>query len=529
MGKNIFSSEVRFFLFLFLSVLLIGIVPNEKSDAALAPGTGEASLRIGALGGTLEVEDPLSPLYQASVNIKLKDYRKEDGKYNYIKYQAQVPAGQTAGTIVAGSDNKVLQISSSASITGSLGEIRSGNILVLYHDSNGDGDTDQFPAYFIDTSKIDTGKNQITLMGDIPVTGTFGIIQGVETPEFSIEAVPFPFPWPTKIQGAKGKVLGIGPCVAFQVSDIANTGFLKVKGKRVNRFRKRVKIVIPYDKDAVSALGLDTSKIKIYSLTRNKFKAVKVKKVKKSAGVVVAKVKHFTIYQAVIPFSETNSISYVTNVDVSVKGSKAKIKYDLADADNDASDVKIEYRSNPSADPDTGWKTITTRKGIKPGKRKYKWNVGKLKTGYYQVKVTPIQKVKGTKVSAIEAGSKVFFVKNGTSSAKSPSGLKGSVNNDKSPPQVSLNWNANSSASSYNVYRQARFETGGLEKTFRFIANTSSTSYTDTTIPKTFYEAAYQVTSVDSSGKESAFDPKKELRLASIVLSGYGGYYGYSG
>lgn len=529
MGKKSFSSIYRYFMFLVLiAFIIISFSSFQRATAEISIVTGDAALRIGALGGTVEVEDPLSALYKASVNIKLQQYRKDDSTYGYVNYQAQVDAGQTAGTIVAGSDNKVLQISAIAVETGRLSDITFGNILVLYNDSDSNGSIDQFPAYVLSLKNIDAEKKQITLMGEIP-EGNFQIIQAVQTPEFSIQSVVNPFPWPKKIEGAGGKVLGVGPYVAFQIDDDANTGFFKIRDKRINRFDKKVKIVLPYDKDAVSALGLNTNKFRIYSLTRNKFKAVKVKKVKKSEGVVIAKVKHFTIYQVVIPFKENNSISYITDVKVKVKGKSAKIKYHLADANNDASDVEIEYRNNPSLDADTGWVTIATKKGIKPGNRTYKWNTGSLKTGYYQVRVTPIQKVSGSSFSTIGAGSNVFYIANGNAKADSPSGLTGTVDNDTSPPQVSLSWNARSSASSYNVYRQAKFETGGFEKMFRFITNTSSTSYTDTTIPKTFYEAAYQVTSVDSSGRESKFSNKKELRLASIVLSGYGGYYGYYG
>ncbi|RMF93341.1 MAG: hypothetical protein D6734_10285 [Candidatus Schekmanbacteria bacterium] len=519
----------RPFLISALTVFFLGSlffnIPSAK--ASVSTDKGEAALRIGALGGSVRVEDPLSPIYKASVDIGLHDYRDDDGTYGYVNFQAEAPEGGIAAS-VSGEDNNVLTIASDADLKGtSLSNISFGNYLVLYYDSDNDDSMDQFPAYFLKLKNIDTAKNQITVNGELPTEGKIKIVQAVQTPKFSIDTVPFPFTWPTKIKGGGGKVLAIGPAVVFQVNDDANIGFVKVKKKRINRFDKKVKITLPYDTDVVSALGLSTSRFRIYSLTRNSMKAVKVKKVKKSQGVVTAKVKHFTIYQVVVPYKESNSVSYISSVNAKVKGKKAKIAYSLADANNDASDIKIEHRNNPSDDPDSGWKTITTKKGVKPGKKRFKWKVNKLTTGYYQVRVTPIKKIGGKKIEMIGAGSNIFYVNNGNSKASAPSGLKGTVDNDVSPPQVSLSWNASSSASSYNIYRQLRYETGGWDRDFVLIANTTSTSYTDTSIPKSFYDAAYQITAIDSAGRESKFSNKKELRLASIVLSGYGGYYGY--
>lgn len=526
--KTVFKGKLYFCTLLFLLSIIALPIANAKTTETTGldlTNKGEASLRIGALGGTLKVEDPLSPLYGSSLNIPLQAYRSDDGKYGYVHFQAVAESG-AAGTV--SEDGKTLTISNSASITGSLSSVRPDNVLVLYYDANSDGNIDQFPAYLVGLPNINIADNTVTVSGSLPTGGIIKIVQIVETPQFAIQTLVSPFKWPTKIDGVKRSVMSIGVPTAVSINDSANAGFVKVGKKKVNVFDEKVDLTIPYNKDLITALGIDpttlTDTLKVYSLSGNDFSSVKVNSVDTLAGTVTAKIKHLSIYQVVIPSSERNSISYIQNVSAKAKGSKATIKYRLADASRDASDVKIEYRK--LSDPGSGWVEIKTENGVKPGNRKVKWNVSGLDTGHYQVKVTPAKNINSTDVVMTSTASPTFYVKNGAAGAPSPSNFEATVDNSSTLPQVTLSWDSESNASSYNIYRQARFDTGGFEKTLTSITGTIGTIFTDTTLSASFYEAIYQVTSVDADGRESLFtSAKKQLKLASEVLSGYGGYY----
>ncbi|MBI5374588.1 MAG: hypothetical protein HZA77_04075 [Candidatus Schekmanbacteria bacterium] len=526
--KTVFKGKLYFCTLLFLLSIIALPIANAKTTEATGldlTNDGEASLRIGALGGTLKVEDPLSPLYGSSLNIPLHAYRSDDGKYGFVHFQAQgSTVSDTAG--VVSDDGTTLTVSNDASTTGSLLSTRPGNVMVLYYDADSDGAIDQFPAYLIGPANI--SGNKIVVAGSLPTAGIIQIIQIVETPEFAIQTLVSPFKWPTKIDGVKRNVMSVGVPAAVSINDSANAGFVKVGKKKVNVFDEKVDLTIPYNKDLITALGIDpatlTDTLKVYSLSGNDFSSVKVGSVDTSAGTVTAKIKHLSIYQVVMQSSDRNSISYIQNVSAKAKGSKAAIKYRLADASGKSSDVKIEYRK--LSDPGSGWVEIKTESGVKPGNRKVKWDVSGLDTGHYQVKVTPTKNIDGTDVAMTSTASPTFYVKNGGAGASSPSITEATVDNSSLLPQVTLSWDPESSASSYNIYRQVRFSTGGFDKTLTSIDNTTGTIFTDTTLSSSFYEAVYQVTSVDAGGRESLFTSlKKQLKLASEVLSGYGGYY----
>ncbi|OGL44928.1 MAG: hypothetical protein A2149_03240 [Candidatus Schekmanbacteria bacterium RBG_16_38_11] len=568
----------------------------EPSVKALLTN-GETEFRIGALGGTVEVVDPQSPIFGTSVAFSNKDYRENDNSYIRMQW--------TSGGTVENDTNgnpRILVPTGSVDPNFNKGVntgLITSNIIVLFFDTIKNGETvTTFPTYFIKEFK----DNKFTTFADLPSpeAGTITLIQVLQPPMFTMIIPPNPLRIPSKVKGASGSVLGVGLPIFFGIADDLNQGLVKVGGLPVVAFKNKVPIKIPYSKDAVTALGIDPANLRLYELHINTWRNVTIEiseilaslpsevtfpgsladKIRYDAdakllfftgmmttgeqtallalsadipyqdainalfarsqrdGFITANVGEFSIFQVVAPFDKNNSLPIVLNVKPKVKKKKIKIQYKLADAEKDKCDILIEYRETPGHFGTTGWNTITEQKNVSPGIKTFKWDSVALtgsKSGFFQIRITPTQKIADKDIAGGSGFSAVFRINNNPGlSLTPPSGLSGTVTGadtilaDPSKlPQVSLTWTASSSSgvTGYNIYRQARLK-NGFEKNFRKIGSAdgaTTESFDDKTLPSTFFEAIYKVASFDSLGNESGFSDG--IRLASIVLGGYG-YYG---
>jgi len=412
-------------------------------------------------------------------------------------------------------------------------------------------------------TSYDIYRNSNLYKSDVRKTvKTIKLVQLLEPPMFTIQIPGNLAPLiPENVQGLKPgsneTVIGVGFPILFNISDQLHQGSISVGGLSPSAFKKAVTIKIPYSKDAVTKLGIKASKLRLYGLHFsldgfNTWRNIPIKEIDEKKGIVSAKVKEFSIFQVVAPFKEKNSLPIVSDYTQEIKtkgetttatfrgvtttGEKGniEIRYNILDAEGDPSDVLIEWRANPGVNADEGWKPVggktITQKNVSPGVNSFKWNsaldTGSV-SGFFQVRVTPIQKIAGKKLIGGRGYSDIFRINNSSTTISPPTDLAGAVK-DTTPPQVSLNWKPSSSSgvSGYNIYRQARFDSG-FEKTFREIGKSTSPvssdgtiTFFDDTITSSFYEIIYKLTAFDSSGNESNFSDT--VRLASIVFSGYG-------
>lgn len=465
------------------------------------------------------------------------------------------------------------------------------NILVLSIDSDGDGKGDKFPSYFIKDVKFkiyefpspigqhfpkDEFNNPpidvyfkeaylpvFTTYADLPKSGTITMVQVLELPEVIISL--------NKEQKiSKANVIGVGPQVTFGGKNTIvlnkpegsptpiQLGSQDPTATLPSKFT--AKISVPYYKSVVSALGKSGTDLTLCKLTTNSkgkpvAKVISDAVIDESSGVFTFTNKEtdkdadgFGTYQVVATAdTETDSIPAVLDVKTTFGSGVVSIKYKVSDAEGNSSDVKIEYRQNPGNDPDAGWAEVTTIKGVKPSVsdnsefNEFNWKTSLLPgkvSGIFQIRVTPSQKIAGVDVNGAARVSEVFRINILGKTVSSPKGLKGKVTNnadnevdsngeETNPPQVSLSWKAVSGdVSGYNVYRKTHFRTG-QENSFRKIASTNNTTFTDSkdngTLFSSFYEALYKLAAFDSSGNESGFS--NISRLSSIVFGSYG-YYG---
>ncbi|OGL49393.1 MAG: hypothetical protein A3H37_06865 [Candidatus Schekmanbacteria bacterium RIFCSPLOWO2_02_FULL_38_14] len=364
---------------------------------------------------------------------------------------------------------------------------------------------------------------------------TIKLVQLLEPPQFTITTVPN-----ASIIGAPIAGIALSLQISFDISDSLNSGLPIVGGLPTRKFKNPVTIKIPYSKEVVDKLNIKLSKLKLYEFHGSAWKPpLTIDRIDEDNGLIYAKVKEFSIFQVYAPYKIANSLPLIIdekNVEEDIKGVKVEgekgiinITYNLKDTEGDSSDITIEYRkANAIPDLDQGWTKIIKKKSMSPGNNSFSWNskssIGAL-SGYYQIRVTPYQKIGGSLFKGGAGYSDVFRIDNSKTEINAPTKLIGTVIDDDDSstiPQVSLTWTASTSddVSGYNIYRQARFD-AGYEKTFRKVGESSSTSFNDDTLVSSFYEAIYKLTAFDSSENESNFS--RDIRLASVVLGAY--YY----
>ncbi len=561
--------------------------------------TGDSSLRVGSLGGAVFVTDQTSPIFGASITFGVNEFLKDDRQFvrflidNRGKVENDdnknprilevIPTKKTTtlinGKVELKGKNKDIELVKTSFVGPDIiADKEHSNILVLSIDSDGDGNGDKFPSYFIKNiefkeyelprplgkhfPKDEFGNPPIdvyfkksnlpvfTTYADLPKSGTIKTVQVIEVPEVIISLKE-----EQKID--KSNVIRVGPQVTFSANNtmLLNKGNARTPTQLGNPDATdslfspfTAKISVPYYKGVVSALGKSAADLQLCKITSGKAEVVSNALLDEANGVFTAPANSFATYQVVANTDiKTNSIPEVLDVRASFRNGVISLKYKLSDAEGNPSNIKIEFRQDPGTDPDTGWNEITTIKGVKPtvSDNSSVFNELTLKTSLlpvkvssvFQIRVTPSQIIAGVEVNGAARVSEIFRINTLGKTISSPKGLKGEVTNNSdntvddsgnetNPPQVSLNWNAVSGdVSGYNVYRKARFRTG-QENTFRKIASTSNTNFTDSkdngTLFSSFYEALYKLTAFDSSGNESAFS--KASRLSSIVFGSYGYY-----
>ncbi len=557
---------------------------------------GESSLRVGSLGGEVGVTDSSNPLNGTSLSLGTDVFITDESPYTRFQVdnagKVKKDSRGRSRILVTGVTKKTTAFKRNAVILKPkktkkkpvefvltepfFSEINEehNNILVLHIDTTGDGDADKFPSYFIKSidykttklpkkygvtitkeitnkkGKVKKKKEKIGVAGvfftraklpvittftDIETKGDIKLIQVLETPNAFIERGK-----PLKVK--KGWV-AVGPAVTVSASTTLSE-------TATPESLDNATLTVPYFTDVVSALGISDSDLFIFKNKGAKIssKITDTLSIDSSAGTAsFSKMTDFGTYQVLGKTSgQSTSLPVISTLKTKAdKKGKVKIVFSLLDADGKKSDVKIEYRKNPTVDGNAGWKTIKTLKKVKPGSKSksYTWksksDIGK-DAAYFQIRVTPQKNIDGNKVRGVFKTTDTFRIETAKSAPKSPRNLKVNVKNksknevdangeDTKPPQVALSWRKPSGgAAGYNVYRQARFR-NGVEDTFSIIKTingSSTTSFKDNkangTLSTSFLEAFYAVTAFDSSGKESELS--KPLSAASIV---FGSYYYY--
>ncbi|RMF92169.1 MAG: hypothetical protein D6734_12875 [Candidatus Schekmanbacteria bacterium] len=565
--------------------------PLSKTDRLFR--YGESSLRVGSLGGEVGVTDSTNALNGTKLSLGIDAFLSDETEF--IRFQVD-NAGKIKKDrkgrpriLVTNVTKKTTSFKRNAIILKpkktkkkpvefaltepffAATDFRHTNILVLHIDSDKDNKADKFPTYFIKDIKYRTiklpkkygvtitkkkGKKKkekigvagvffnkakfpvITTYADLVTEGKILLVQVLEVPNAIID-----LPQPLKV---KDGWVAVGPPVNIST-------FTTLIDTTAPTSLDNATLSVPIFTDVVSALGISDSDIAVFRNKGSKLKTMvsisDTVSIDTITGIAKIKnVKELGTYQALGKLSGVSkSLPVITSLKARSKSNgNVEIKYTVVDVDGDKPDIKIEYRTNPSVDGSSGWKTIKTINNVKPSAKKahkFTWksksDIGKA-AGYFQIRVTPIKTINGKSVRGVFRTSETFRIETSKGAPKAPDKLKAKVKNDPdneidadgkdtNPPQVSLSWNKPSgNVAGYNVYRQARFR-NGVEDTFKVIKtinDSSTTSYKDNsdngTLTTSFLEAYYTVTAFDSSGKESKF--AKPLSVASIV---FGSYYYY--
>ena len=544
---------------------------------------GENSLRIGGRGGEVAISDPTSPLYKASVSFEENGLPNSEKARKFILFQidnaGEIKKDQNGNprilTVKPTSDTtKIIRgyvtLLPSESKKEALPFVvtrpalrankKHSNILTLYIDSDEDGVADRFPIYFIKHLKYRNytlprkfgAKGFYFKKARLPVITTFANIviddnwkiikvKVEEPPNVSIDMKA---PSRTKLDDVNSKVsvIAVGPPVTVDAVS-------SLRANAPDSFTGT--LTVPYYADALSALGVSTTDLQLYKIKKNKetkkrefISATDDLSVNGDDTISANGTLPFTTYQAVVVSDTSMTVPEILDVKVVPENNgKVSVKYKLADAKKkNHSDVRIEYRKNPTTDPDAGWTVITTTTGVKPKAgtfRTTEWDTlsdtaTENFSGHVQVKVAPEYEITtGEKIDGAGRVSETFRIDNSGVTISAPGNFHATVTNfseneisggiETNPPEVALSWDSPSGdVAGYNIYRKARYR-AGIDNTFTIIKSIddpATTEFTDSkdngTLSSSFYEAVYRITAFDSLGNESKFSNDKKVE--SIVL-----------